>query len=140
MADTFRLEVATPDRQFVDEQVNWAEVPGKDGYIGILAGHAALLSALGAGVLTYSSGSGQRVLAVAGGFLEILNNDVRVLADYAEFGQDVDTSAARHELEEAENNLKSAHETADTETALRAVGKARARLEAAERASGRTAA
>lgn len=140
MADTFRLEVATPERQFVDEQVTWAEVPGKDGYIGVLAGHSALLSALGAGVLTYSTSAGQRVLAIAGGFLEILDNDARVLADFAEFGKDVDADRARHELEDAENDLKAAHETADTETAMRAVGKARARLDAAEKASGRTAA
>ena len=53
MADTFQLEVATPERLLVDEQVTEAELPGEDGYMGILAGHAPLLSALGAGVLTY---------------------------------------------------------------------------------------
>ena len=55
MADTLHLQVATPERQLVDEQVARAEIPGKDGYLGILPDHAALLSELGAGVLTYSS-------------------------------------------------------------------------------------
>jgi F-type H+-transporting ATPase subunit epsilon len=84
MADTFQLEVATPERLFVDEQVTEAELPGKDGYMGVLAGHAPLLSALGAGTLSYSSGGGQKVLKIDGGFVEIFDNHVRVLADHAE--------------------------------------------------------
>lgn len=85
MADTFQLEVATPERLLVDEQVTEAELPGKDGYMGVLPGHAPLLSALGAGTLTYKSGGGQKVLKIDGGFLEIFDNHVRVLADHAEF-------------------------------------------------------
>lgn len=84
MADTFQLQVATPEKMVVDEQVNSAEVPGQDGYMGILAGHAPLLSALGAGNLTYSSGGGQRVLKIDGGFVEVFNNRVSVLADHAD--------------------------------------------------------
>ena len=68
MPDTFQLEVATPERLLVDEQVTQAELPGKNGYLGVLPGHAPLLSALGAGVLTYASSDGQRVLAIDGGF------------------------------------------------------------------------
>ena len=85
MADTFQLEVATPERLLVDEKVTEAELPGKDGYMGVLPGHAPLLSALGAGTLTYKSGGGQKVLKIDGGFLEIFDNHVRVLADHAEF-------------------------------------------------------
>lgn len=84
MADTFQLQVATPEKMVVDEQVTSAEVPGQDGYMGILAGHAPLLSALGAGNLTYSSGGGQRVLKIDGGFVEVFNNRVSVLADHAD--------------------------------------------------------
>lgn len=86
MADgsTFKLQVATPERLFVDEQVTEAELPGKDGYMGILPGHAPLLSALGAGTLTYSSGGGKRMLKIDGGFVEVFDNQVRVLADHAE--------------------------------------------------------
>ena len=85
MADTFQLEVATPERLLVDEQVAEAELPGKDGYMGVLPGHAPLLSALGEGTLTYKSGGGQKVLKIDGGFAEVFDNHVRVLADHAEF-------------------------------------------------------
>jgi F-type H+-transporting ATPase subunit epsilon len=84
MADTFQLEVATPERLFVDEQVTWTELPGKEGYMGILAGHAPLLSILGSGILTYNSGGGERKLKIEGGFVEVFDNHVRVLADHAE--------------------------------------------------------
>jgi F-type H+-transporting ATPase subunit epsilon len=84
MADTFQLEVATPDRLFVDEQASVAELPGKEGYMGILPGHAPLLSILGAGVLTYKSGGGEKKLKLNGGFVEVFEDHVRVLADHAE--------------------------------------------------------
>jgi F-type H+-transporting ATPase subunit epsilon len=85
MADTFQLEVATPERLFVDEQATQAELPGKDGYMGILPGHAPLLSALGAGNLTFTAGGSEKVLKIDGGFVEVFDNHVRVLADHAEF-------------------------------------------------------
>ncbi|MBV8896714.1 MAG: ATP synthase F1 subunit epsilon [Acidobacteriaceae bacterium] len=84
MADTFQLQVATPERLLVDEQVTSAEIPAQDGYIGILPGHAPLMSALGAGHLTYQGGGGPHVLEVEGGFIEVSDNEVRVLADKAE--------------------------------------------------------
>jgi len=84
MADTFQLQVATPERLFVDEQVTWVELPGKEGYMGILAGHAPLLSILGAGVLTYSAGGGDTRLKIEGGFVEVFDNHVRVLAEHAQ--------------------------------------------------------
>jgi F-type H+-transporting ATPase subunit epsilon len=138
MPETFQLEVATPERLFVDEQVSQAELPGRNGYIGVLAGHAPLLSALGAGVLSFTSGQGQGVLAIDGGFVEIFDNHVRVLAERAEYGRDIDASAARRELDEANAALKSAHEKDDSEAALQAIARAQARVDAAERASGRS--
>ena len=85
MADTFHLQVATPEQLVLDEQVTFAELPGKDGYMGILAGHAPLLSALGAGTLKFSSGGGDRIVDIDGGFVEVFENQVRVLADHAKF-------------------------------------------------------
>jgi F-type H+-transporting ATPase subunit epsilon len=82
--NTFQLEVATPERLLVDAQVTDAELPGKDGYMGILPGHAALLSVLGTGTLTYSEGGAKKVLNIEGGFAEVYNDHVRVLADKAE--------------------------------------------------------
>ena len=82
MADAFQLKVATPEKLVVDEQVTSAELPGQDGYMGILAGHAPLLSALGEGKLTYSSGGSDTVLDIDGGFVEVFDNVVSVLADH----------------------------------------------------------
>ena len=82
--NTFELEVATPERLLVDAQVTEAELPGKDGYMGILPGHAPLLSALGKGTLTYSEGGTKHVINIDGGFMEVFDNHVRVLADSAE--------------------------------------------------------
>ncbi len=137
MPDTFQLEVATPERLLVDEQVTEAELPGKNGYLGVLPGHAPLLSALGAGVLTYSSGGGQRVLAIDGGFVEVLGDHVRVLAEHAEYARDIQIDSARRQLEEASAKLKNLHDTAESEAVLRAIQKAQARVDAAERASPR---
>jgi F-type H+-transporting ATPase subunit epsilon len=136
MPDTFQLEVATPERLLVDEQVTQAELPGKNGYLGVLPGHAPLLSALGAGVLTYSAGEGQRVLAIDGGFVEVLGDHVRVLAEHAEYARDIKLETARHELEEASSKLKNLRDTAESEAILRVIQKAQARVDAAERASG----
>jgi len=85
MADnTFQLEVATPETLLVDAQVTEAELPGKDGYMGVLPGHAPLLSALGKGTLTYSEGGAKHVINIDGGFVEVFDNHVRVLAYSAE--------------------------------------------------------
>ncbi len=84
MADTLHLEVATPERELIDEQVSSTEIPGEGGYMGILPGHAALLSALGEGTLTYEGGGGPHKLAISGGFVEVFDDHVRVLADKAE--------------------------------------------------------
>lgn len=77
------LQVVTPERELVHEHVDEVQVPGKDGYLGILPGHAALLGELGNGLLTYRSDGHQRHLTVSGGFLEVLDDHVRVLADTA---------------------------------------------------------
>lgn len=139
MADTFQLEIATAERLFVDERVREAEIPGKDGYIGILPGHAPLLSALGAGALTYSGGSAEQVLAIDGGFVEVFDNHVRVLAGYAEFGRDIQADRARQDLDRALEEMRSPKtDAAASETALHAVKRAQARVDAAEKVSGRT--
>lgn len=137
MADTFQLEVATPERLFVDEQVTEAQLPGKEGYLGVLPGHAPLLSALGAGVLTYSGGSGggsgAETLVIDGGFVEIFDNHVRVLADNAEYARDIQPDAARRELDEANEQLKKAQDADASAAALRAMQRAQARLDATQK-------
>ncbi len=84
MADTILLQLVSPERMLVDEQTTEVQVPAKDGFIGVLPGHAPLISELkAAGVLTYKAGSGEKALAVYGGFVEVLPDRVRVLADKA---------------------------------------------------------
>ncbi|MBV9611310.1 MAG: ATP synthase F1 subunit epsilon [Acidobacteriaceae bacterium] len=136
MADVFQLEVATPERLLVDEQVSEAELPGKNGYLGILAGHAPLLSALGAGVLTYAGAGGPHKLVIAGGFVEVFDNHVRVLADHAELPEDIDTNQARQDLEQANEALRTADSEAASEAALQAAQHAQARLDGAGRSTG----
>ena len=84
MADTFLLEVATPERLMVRENVSDAQIPAANGYVGILPGHAALLSELGSGVLSYTAGGHHRSLRVEGGWLEVKDDHARVLATAAQ--------------------------------------------------------
>jgi len=81
MADTLHLEVATPEREVVNASADSVTIPGKDGYMGILPGHAALLSELGEGELSYVSGGKTAQLTISGGYVEVRDNWVRVLAD-----------------------------------------------------------
>ena len=135
MADTFQLQVATPERLFVDEQVSEAELPGRNGYMGILPGHAPLLSALAPGVLTYGSGGGKQAIVIDGGFVEIFDNQVRVLADSAERPDQVDANRARQDLDAANRVLREAHSSEESDAALELMQKAQARLDARERGS-----
>jgi F-type H+-transporting ATPase subunit epsilon len=132
MADTFQLQVATPERLLLDEQVSEAQLPGKNGYMGVLPDHAPLLSALRAGLLTYRGGGGARRLVISGGFLEVFENHVRVLADHAEAPEQVNVDAARRDLEEASRALGQADSEAASEAALESMQRAQARIEAAE--------
>jgi F-type H+-transporting ATPase subunit epsilon len=131
MADTFQLQVATPERLLVDEQVTEAEIPGKSGYMGILAGHAPLLSALAPGLLTYGSGGSKQVLVVDGGFVEVFENAVRVLADHAERASEVNGEAARRQLDDANRALREAQDEQSSNAALNQMQQAQARLDAA---------
>ena len=86
MANTFQLEIATPERLILNAQVTEAQWPAENGYMGVLPGHAPLVSALDTGLLTYvgAAGSGRGVVKLDGGFVEVLNDHVRILADKAE--------------------------------------------------------
>jgi F-type H+-transporting ATPase subunit epsilon len=97
------LQLVSPERMLVDEQVDEVQVPGLDGYMGILPGHAPLLSELmPGGVLSYRAGGGQKVLAVYGGFVEVQPDRVRVLADFAERKEEINVEQAREQLRKAD--------------------------------------
>jgi len=128
MADRIELEVATPERLMVQESVEDVQIPGKDGYLGILAGHAPLLGQLGTGVLSYGLGGHHRSLAVQGGFVEVLPDHVRVLANVAERSEDIDVERAKADLKRATDRVSNTEEP-DPDAALEALALAQARLD-----------
>ena len=130
---TLELEVATPERELVREQVSDVEVPGKDGYMGILPGHAALLGMLGSGTLTYTVNGVKRHLAVHSGFIEVLNDHVRVLANIAEPREEIDVERARKALQRAQEESINPSLGVDPAAALEAMQRAQARLATAEK-------
>ena len=135
MADTIELEVVTPERQLVKESVTEAQVPAREGYIGILPGHAPLLSLLGSGTLSYTlQTGGRKVLAIHRGFVEVLPDHIRVLADLAERAEEIDLEKARAALKQANERL-TMHDQAgatDPAVALAESELAQARVLAAE--------
>ena len=134
MADTLSLEVATPERELVRELVSDVQVPGKNGYMGILPGHAPLLGLLGIGTLAYVpvSDGKKRYLSIHQGFLEVLEDHVRVLADVAERAEEIDVQRARAALQRAQEEGLNPALGVDPGAALLAMARAQARLEAAE--------
>ncbi|MGA2715412.1 MAG: ATP synthase F1 subunit epsilon [Bryobacteraceae bacterium] len=99
----FLLQLVSPERVLVEEQVDEVQIPGLDGYLGVLPGHAPLLSELKAGgVLTYRSGAaGEKVIAVYGGFVEVQADRVRILVDFAERKEEINVEEARRQLSKA---------------------------------------
>ncbi|HWS54737.1 MAG TPA: F0F1 ATP synthase subunit epsilon [Pyrinomonadaceae bacterium] len=102
-----QLDVITPQRRLLSEQVDSVTVPGANGELGILPGHTPLISALQTGVLAYAQGATTRRLLVSGGFVEVNADRVSVLADLAEFPEEVNAQTARAEREDAERRLGS---------------------------------
>src|SRR5207247_7515939 len=99
--DRLTLEVATPTRLVVAETADEIVVPGRQGYFGVLPGHAAFLTTLGVGELMYRVGRDEHYLAVAGGFAEVRNDKVIVLADSAERPEELDRARAECALDRA---------------------------------------
>lgn len=128
--DTFELEIATPERLLVKERAASAQIPCEGGEIGVLPGHAPLLSSLGIGTLTFLSEGKYHRVAIAGGVVEVLPELVRVLTLTAEKPEDIDSSRARAALKRATDRLDSVKENMDSARALNAMMRARARLQA----------
>lgn len=133
MPETFLLEVATPERLLVREQVREAQIPAARGYIGVLPEHAPLLAELGTGTLSYAVGDRRSSIVVSGGFVEVQPDHVRVLAETAERPEEIDTERAREALRQAEKELLMAPPGSDIARALNKLRKAQERLAAAEK-------
>jgi F-type H+-transporting ATPase subunit epsilon len=128
-----KLEIVTPEKKVLDENVDSVTVPTASGEAGILPNHAPLISALKPGILSYSNKGTTERLAVSGGFVEVSSNQVSVLTDSAETAAEIDADAARAERESAEKAL-AAHATAaieDTEADRERLEAANARLQLA---------
>ena len=130
MAETIQLEVVTPERLVVNEAAEYIEIPGKTGYLGVLPGHAPLISELAAGELTYRNGSQTKRVAVAWGFAEVLAEKVTILAETAEKAEDIDISRAEAAKRKAEGELEKAG-LEGNEQAQAALERANARLQVA---------
>jgi F-type H+-transporting ATPase subunit epsilon len=134
MADRLTLELATPTRMVVAETVDEVVVPGSEGYFGVLPGHAPLLATLGIGELTYRIGRDERHVAVAGGFAEVRNDKVIVLADTAELPQDIDRARAERARDRAEQLLSGrSQEEIDYAAAAAALARALTRIQVSGR-------
>lgn len=136
MADRLTLEIATPTRLVVTETVDEIVIPGSEGYFGVLAGHAPFLTTLGIGELMYRVGRDERYLAVSGGFAEVRNDKVIVLADTGERPEEIDRARAERARERAERRLsrRSEVEVVDYNRALLALARALTRIMTAGRA------
>ncbi len=128
------LELVTPDRAIVHEQVDEVEIPGADGYFGVLPGHTPLLAALSAGVLWYRKGTEKVYLSVAYGFAEVQPDRVTILAQLAERAEEIDVARAEAARKRAEQRMMTPAAEVDIERARMALLKSLVRLQAAERA------
>jgi F-type H+-transporting ATPase subunit epsilon len=139
MSDTFQLEIVTPEKKVVATRAEEVQIPGKGGYLGILPGHAPLITELAVGEITYRDASGsssgsnanEQRLAVAWGFAEVLPDKVTILAETAERPSEIDVDRARKSKDRAEQRLASGDTTVDVARALDALQRAETRLDVA---------
>src|SRR5260370_31729873 len=132
MAEVFQLEIVTPEKRVVDTAATEAQIPGKNGYLGVLPGHAPLITELAVGEITFRSDSGEQRLAVASGFAEVLPDKVTVLAEAAERPEEINVERARKAKERAQQWLAGAQTAVEGERALDALDRAEVRLRAAD--------
>jgi F-type H+-transporting ATPase subunit epsilon len=129
VADRLTLEITTPTRLVVSDLVDEVVAPGIEGYFGVLPGHAPFLTTLGVGIVTYRIGRDEHQLAVAGGFAEVRNDKVIILADSAERPDEIDRARAERAKERAERRLSGrAQEEVDYARCQAALARALTRL------------
>lgn len=131
MPKGLQLEIVTPGELLFAGEVDWVSVPGVEGYMGILPGHAPLLSELKIGVISYHHDGKEHRIFCSWGFVEVLSDGVSVLAESAEKPQQIDRDRARADKEKAEELLRSRSPETDFREALQLWETSVARLEAA---------
>jgi F-type H+-transporting ATPase subunit epsilon len=135
MADTFELEIVTPERMIVRDVAEEMQIPGKNGYLGILPNHAPLISELSVGEITYRKAQITHHLAVAWGFAEVLPHKVTILAESAERTEDIDVNRVQAERERAEQCLAAGKTEEDFAKAIQELKHAQIRLDVARKRS-----
>jgi F-type H+-transporting ATPase subunit epsilon len=106
MADKLNLEIVTPDRSVLSQEVEEVVLPSVDGYLGVLPGHAPLLAQLDVGEVSYRVGKERRFLAISGGYAEVLRASVSVLARTAERSEEIDVKRAQEARKRARSQLE----------------------------------
>ena len=129
-----QLHIVSADRSLVNEQVDEVEIPGADGYFGVLPGHTPLLAVLGMGDLWYRQGQEKHDLAIAFGFAEVGPDGVTILAQVAETAEEIDVARAEAARKRAEERMIKPAVDMDFERARVALMKALIRLQVAARA------
>lgn len=132
MAETIELEIVTPERQVIKDRAEQLQIPGRAGYLGILPGHAPLLTELAIGEITYRNQGVDNRLAVAWGFAEVLPEKVTIVAETAERGEDIDVARAQAARAHALENIRTAADNAAYEEATQALARAESRLAVAK--------
>ena len=127
MAETIQLEIVTPERLVVNDTAEYIEIPGKTGYLGVLPGHAPLITELAVGEISYTNSGKTKRLAVAWGFAEVLQNKVTILAETAEKAEEIDTARAEAAKKKAEAEIQKAGPEGNQD-AQNALDRANARL------------
>ncbi|MBO0719581.1 MAG: F0F1 ATP synthase subunit epsilon [Blastocatellia bacterium] len=136
MADKLNLEVITPEKLALREEVDEVVVPGIDGELGILPEHTPVISQLKTGILVYRQGSERREMHVSGGFVEVLPDRVSVLSEVAEKPEEIDLERAKLARERAEKHLSSRGEEIDARQIEDKLERALTRIQLAERGRG----
>ena len=127
------LQIVTPDRNLIQEQVDEVQIPGAAGYFGVLPGHAPLLAMLKPGELWYRKGQEKTYLSIALGFAEVLPERVTILARLAERAEEIDVGRAEVARKRAEERLADQKSDIDYERAKIALSKALVRLQVSSR-------
>ncbi len=134
MAGTFQLQIVSADRSIVNETVDEIQVPGAEGYFGVLPGHTPMLALIGTGELWFRQGSETTYVSLSGGFAEVQPDRVTILAQIAERADEIDIARAEAAKRRAEERLSRSTMDIDSERARVALLKSLIRLQVATRA------
>ena len=127
------LQIVTPDRLVVREQVDEVQIPGAEGYFGVLPGHTPMLAALSVGEMWYRKGAEKTYVSLAYGFAEVLSDGVTILAQLAERADEIDVGRAHAARKRAEDRLAGPKSEIDYERARIALSKSLSRLQVSSR-------